>query len=967
VLSSIVLTTAAVAFVLTGLGHRIAAAAVLVTTVVAGGYGLYVQLTGRQPRAEKSQAGLVVICHVRADLRWALWAEDRLSAAGFRARLQHIPPGQKASAISGWVELTITDATCVLVILSSHLTDADEGVIARLTALSGSRAAHDRVICVDTDGLSTLTAFAELPCVSIAGVHRHDVAWQLLDYALRERGVQSDPGRAATFGELSVPYPGLGVLNASLPRANPNFVGRTEELDRLKKDLVDARGDVTVRSVSIHAMSGMGKTQLAARFATELREEIDTVWWVHAHQPATIYADLTSLAQKLGLADVADQNEMLRQLWERLRTRDGHWLLIYDNAESEETLADLVPTAGNGSLLITSQSPNWSTLHRRIELRHMSAEDSVKLLLRRVPVRDKTVLAQIAELLGWLPLALEQAASYMRETQRTPSWYLDQLTKRFSETLERGSQAYYDKSAATTYRLAREQTTSTEPLSGVLLELCGFLSPDTIPRDLFEDPAQAGALPRKLAQALAAALPYDAAVSAARKFSLLGVTPQSFTMHRVVQQLIRDSLTPQLRDERVNTVVRLLSRAFPQDPIDAQTWETCGALQSHCVTALAEVDRHDLVSPDSIRLGRLVGEYQRVRGAFDPALKRLMKTLTQLRAHGGDAHELAATELALSRVHYQLANLPDADKHANEALRLHETTFGPDDHRTAATLLELSKIQIELTEFAAAQRNAARALAVNRAANGRSADLIGQSLEMLGIIQWRVGAFDEAEANLEQAVILLEQALGVQNSVTARARTCWSLVLRDEAGTDVTALERAEEQFELAYAVLKQTQGPDHPDTCSAAIHWADTRHRRARAEYLDGGAIDHCEDAYRQIAAEFAQIMQRPPLRAQRPGRACGLVRQGHLLNDTGDHEAAGKLVTEAHGIYMQSYGADHPYVAEALTRLTQIEYSLGHETKSRQHAEEAKRIYREKCGAGHPYIKQIDDFLADPGTYGI
>jgi hypothetical protein len=109
---------------------------------------------------------------------------------------------------------------------------------------------------------------------------------------------------------------------------------------------------------------------------------------------------------------------------------------------------------------------------------------------------------------------------------------------------------------------------------------------------------------------------------------------------------------------------------------------------------------------------------------------------------------------------------------------------------------------------------------------------------------------------------------------------------------------------------------------------------------------------------------MSRPPMSAQKPSRACGLVRQGHLLNNLGDHGKARRLVNEARGIYIQSYDAEHPYVAEALTRLIGIEYDLGNPPKADQFAQEARGIYARHYGEQHPYVIQIDAFRRDPAA---
>lgn len=960
---------AVVAFmVLTKLGHAVAGN--LVGALMAGSavYSAYLQRrASRTPALEAADSTkLVVVCHLRADLRWALWIEDRLNSSGFAPRLQQLPTGEDSAVITTWAQQIIEESACVLVLATAGLQEAGEVAGRRVKAIAEARGGreqsvvltvHQNLVSLDLDGVRT---------VSIEDIRQENSAWALIEDAVRSCGARSTGRRAASFGVRTTNFPGLGVASSNLPAVNPNFVGRAAELRQLRRDLVEQRGGVAQRSVTLHAMGGMGKTQLAAQFVNTLKD-FDTVWWVHAHQTGAIYADLSALAQQLGLPAVADQNELRRLLWEKLRT-SGRWLLVYDNAESEEKLRDLVPPAGDGSILITSQSPNWAMLvRRRFPLEQMSEQDSLAMLRRQLPSRDEQELAQIADQLGCLPLALEQAAAYMRETQCPPGRYLRQLERRFSETLERGTQAYYDQSAAATYRMARELTTDFEPLSGLLMELCGFLSPDAIPRDLFEAPNQAAALPPELAAAMEAGLPYDAAISAARRLSLLTVTANSFSMHRVVQKLIRDSLTRPVRRDRAATAMRLLSRAFPADPDDAGVWEICGALQSHCVAALNEADEYHLVSVESIRLSRRVGEYQRARSAFGPSLKRLEATLIQLQLRGrdDDADELAAVELALARVHFRLANLREAKEHAVIALGLHEAALGPNHVRTAANLLDLSQIQLELSEFDEALHNALRSLKIHSDASvdgGASPALAGLSLEALGAVQWRLGTWAEAQASLEKAIDLLAGVFGGTSGVTARVRTMYGLVLRDSSFNDAAKLAIAESELEQAHAVLVSTHGSDHPETVSAAIHLADTHHRHALARLR----ADRDEASFKRdcgwVAEEFELVMRRQPMQPKSPGRACGLVRQGHLLNNLGEHVRARELVQEARGIYLQSYGADHPYVAEALTRLISIEYDLNDHSEAERAANEAKRIYLSQYGPQHPYVKQICDFLADP-----
>ena len=974
---SIVFTVAAIIsfLVLTGLGQRmashVAAAGVSATAATIGAISTAYN-TFRRPRTQAElprpqRSSLVAVCFVQDDTRWGQWCENRLNAAGFQARLLQFPASEGGAAAAEWVERAIADARCTLVIESKWLREAGDTVTQRLEALDRHRLGGSRVVYVVTDGQSSQLAPAQARTSVVSGIREEDQAWRLIEDCVQRSGARSDARRAREYRAVGTPsFPGSGATRANLPPITPNFVGRSLELQQLESLLVQKQGDVRDRRVAVYSMSGMGKTQLAAKFAGA-RREFETVWWIRAHQSSALNDDLSSLAQELGVPEVADQQELRRLLWDKLRSAK-RWLLVYDGAESEERLRGLIPQEGNGSLLITSQSPNWTTVATtQIPLGQLAKQDAVALLRRHRAGRDDDVLAQIAEQLGWLPLALEQAASYMQETQCSPAHYLSRLTKNFSRTLQRGSVAYYNESAMRTYDMAREQTSRIEPLSEVLLEICSFLSADASPRSLFESPQQAPGLPEELARAIADGWAYDDALSAARRFSLLTVTADNFTMHRVVQRLIRESLSPEKRAERAAAALRLLSLAFPDDPDHPRNWDTCGELQSHCVTALDEVEEHNLTSSLSIRLNRLVGEYQRVRGVFEPAQKRLNKTAAQVRAlNGSNKSESAAIELALARVCYHVPDLREAKSHAQAALRLHEEVYGPDDRRTATSLAELSQIQLELAEYDEAVRNTRRSLDIQHGTGASSSIEVGLGLKVLGILQWRLGDWDTAQATLTESASVLAAEIGADNGVTGYAQTAVGLVLRDMASDDLDALARAAELFTHAYTTLVSAQGTDHPDTLSTAIHLADTQHRKALAEFATTRDRRRLREACAPIAAEFERIMDSPPMKPQKPGRACGLVRYGHLRNSLGDAVQARELVQEARGIYLQSYGADHPYVAEALTRLIEIEYKLNNEAEAERVAYDARRIYVHAYGEQHPYVSHIDRILTSPG-WGI
>lgn len=72
-------------------------------------------------------------------------------------------------------------------------------------------------------------------------------------------------------------HPGRGAAIFNVPVGTRTFVGRTGPLELLAEGL-SGDGAVAITQVhAIHEMGGVGKTQLAARYAREHRDGYDVV------------------------------------------------------------------------------------------------------------------------------------------------------------------------------------------------------------------------------------------------------------------------------------------------------------------------------------------------------------------------------------------------------------------------------------------------------------------------------------------------------------------------------------------------------------------------------------------------------------------------------------------------------------------------------------------------------------------
>ena len=249
------------------------------------------------------------------------------------------------------------------------------------------------------------------------------------------------------------------------------------------------------------------------------------------------------------------------------------WLLIFDNAEHREDVEPYVPRRHTGHVLITSREPDWHPLAKTIPVRPLPRPDAIALLRGDQEWGDEAEADRLAEALGDLPLALAQAAAYVRETASTFASYLEELrTRRAAFDPEQRAESGYGRTVAATLALALDKLREASqegpgPAEGLLARIA-FYAPDRIPRDLLADEFPDTAT-------LASAL------RTLRHYALVETDADTVTVHRLVQQAVLDRLTPEEQAEHAEHAVRRLAARFPSAPDDVRTWPECRRLLDH--------------------------------------------------------------------------------------------------------------------------------------------------------------------------------------------------------------------------------------------------------------------------------------------------------------------------------------------------------------------------------------------------
>jgi len=398
---------------------------------------------------------------------------------------------------------------------------------------------------------------------------------------------------------------------------NPNFTGREDHLANLKTALNS--GKPAALTQAIHGLGGVGKTQLALEYAYRNVAEYDIVWWVRSEESATLAADYASLADARDLPEkeAADQLLIIKAVKQWLE-QHPKWLLVFDNAKDRADVRKYIPQGETGHVLITSRNANWLGTATPLDVKVLKRPESIDLLLKRTGYTDREAADALADALGDLPLALEQAGAYMDATRRSLSDYLNMFTDRKNELWDRaGPPPDYPDTVATTWNIAFNEVKQLSSSGADLLNLYAFLAPDDIPVELLNSGVQY--LPKSLTVMASDLLAFDDAVDHLRRYSLLEITAETISVHRLVQAVTRNRLDEDEKKKWAEAAVRIVKKAFPFKSDDVGTWPVCSRLLSHALAAADYAEALDVASDSTGRLLNETGVYLKGRAQFTEA------------------------------------------------------------------------------------------------------------------------------------------------------------------------------------------------------------------------------------------------------------------------------------------------------------------------------------------------------------
>jgi tetratricopeptide (TPR) repeat protein len=649
---------------------------------------------------------------------------------------------------------------------------------------------------------------------------------QLVERSLREladtRRLDDDGGRGTSVPAV--------VITGEIPQEPLGFQPRVDLLAAL-----DAPGPATRVVHALTGMRGVGKTHLAAAYArAKVAERWRLVAWINAEEQGGLLAGLAEAAAGLGL-DAEDAQAAGRALRHRLEADGERCLLVFDNATDPAALRPWLPAAGSARVIITSNYQAVASLGASVPVDVFSEVEALTFLAARTGQADAAGAQALAVELGFLPLALAQAAAVIAGQHVSYGTYLDRLRRLpIYDLLMAEDAGQYPRGVAAAVLVSLENVRRVEGCEAVM-NLLAVLSPSGIRRSLVHTagdsglPAPEGPLSAMTPEATDRVLARLAGVSLLT-FSIDG---SAVTAHRLVMRVIRENLAA---TGSLAAACRVAEQLLSRQVVSLEPrWHQDRAAVRDLVEQVMALNESVAGVPSDEDLNRrliwLRGWALWFLNHLGDSLARNIEIGERLlpdcqRTLGPDHHDTLTSQHNLANAYYRAGRISEAITLDEQTLASIERTLGPDHPDTLQSRHSIAESYRGAGRFDEAIALHEQILAARERILGPDHLDTLISRGNLASAYHDAGRISEAITLDEQTLAVGERTLGPDHPDTLQSRNNLAVIYRT-AGR----LDEAITLHEQTLTARERTLGPDHPDTRQSRDNLADAYQAAGRTQ----------------------------------------------------------------------------------------------------------------------------------------
>jgi len=341
-------------------------------------------------------------------------------------------------------------------------------------------------------------------------------------------------------------------IKNNLPDRNEYFSGRNEKLESIERLFRNEQKEAVSICQTVSGLGGIGKTQLAVEYAYRYcGNYINAIWFVVTESSTTAYNYFKDFAERMELNLPPEfKPEELQWAVKAWLSEHRHWLIIFDNLESFDVVKPYLPQKITGRIIITSRNVNVG-YGTPLEIFEFQPDESLLFLQRRFSNNDEMKMEnykfadfdeyapKLAIRLGHLPLALEQAAAYIKNMN---GYRISDYIKLLGESSidafkDKDAKAlHYESIVSNTWKISFDALSVS---AQYVMNLCAYMAPDRIPVAFFVEMREK--LPSPLREDLSTEQKTNRVFKDIKDFSLANGDAYFINIHRLVQEVTRKS------------------------------------------------------------------------------------------------------------------------------------------------------------------------------------------------------------------------------------------------------------------------------------------------------------------------------------------------------------------------------------------------------------------------------------------
>jgi tetratricopeptide (TPR) repeat protein len=886
------------------------------------------------------------ISYTKADQSWAEWIAWQLEQEGYTTVIQAWDFFAGSNFVSNMQNAT-ADTDCTIAVISpafftSPYTEA-EWTSAFASDPTGAKCKFVMVRVEDVELAGLLKSRVYIDLVGLTAKEASERLFkQLKDDRAKPDKPPVFPGLDDKSKAIVPRFPGELPPIWNIPfRRNPNFTGRDEYLSKLESELKS--GSYTALTQAIRGMGGIGKTQIALEYAYRYSTNYQAIWWIRAEDERTLAANYAAFAIKANLPekDAPEEQVVINAVQDWLE-HNQKWLLIFDNAVRPEDVKPFLPKGASGHVLITSRHQAWEKLCRSFSIDIWPRKESVEFLINRTRDKNRSSAHSVAEELGDLPLALEQAAAFMNESGMGFDEYLELYQTRRNELWdEENPPIDYPDTVGTTWSLAIEKVQEEASAGALVLNLCAYLAPDEILRSLISGASEY--LPEELSVHVNDSLALNKGIKALNQYSLVKAQPDSLSVHRLVQVVARDRLTTEEQKTYSEAAVQAVNDIFPSEGYgDIEVWPQCALLRSHGNVVIEHAIAMEVGLEPTADLLNSIALYLLGRASYSNAEQLFRCALEIYETQFEPGHpSIATSQSNLALALQDLGKYSEAKPLFHRALEIRETQLGADHPSVAQSLNNLASLLQDQGNYSEAGPLYRRALEIRETQLGANHPDVAQSLNDLASLLKVQGNYSEAEPLLRRALDIYETQLGGDHPDVAQSLNNLASLLQAQGN-----YSEAEPLYRRALDIYEKQLEADHPDVATSLNNLAvllKVQGNYSEAEPLLRRALDIYE---KQLGGDHPDVAQ-------------SLNNLASLLQAQDNYSEAEPFYRRALEIRETQLEGDHPDVAQSLNNLAGLLRDQGNYSEAEPLYRRALEIYETQLGADHPNTNKVRNNL--------